>query len=330
MLDFSTCCNPYKPPPAVYSAIGSADIRQYPDIESASFIKALSRHSGMPTDCLIAGSGSTEIIRLAAMAFLGKGDTVVIPSPTYSEYELASRITGANVVIYRLNELNGFRLDAKSLVSFSGKFRPSAIFICNPNNPTGQILHPKDIKDMAIAFPDSLIIVDEAYIAFSEGEKGFTLPPEIHNVLVIRSMTKDYSLAGLRLGYAISSSAIISALKKVRPPWNVSLAAQMAGIAALSCRYHLSRCMERIHSSRIYLEEELAKLGFKSIPTDVNFFIFKVRNAGHFTQMMRDKGILVRDCTSFGLPQYIRIAPRTRPECMKLIKAAGELQGEAQ
>ena len=217
-----------------------------------------------------------------------------------------------------------------SFVAFSKTRNPSGIFICNPNNPTGQYLGAREIQKIVSAFPDSLIVLDEAYIAFTGRREDSADLTRASNVLMVRSMTKDYSLAGLRLGYAIASEEIITALKKVRPPWNVNSAAQRVGVAALACPGYLAGSMARIHASLLYLTGELRKLGFKIIPTDANFFMFKVGDAAGFKNRMLQKGILVRDCTSFGLPQYVRVAPRSRRECAKFVNAVKETLGETQ
>ena len=143
-------------------------------------------------------------------------------------------------------------------------------------------------------------------------------------------MTKEYTLAGIRLGFAISSRDIIATLTKVRPPWNVNSIAQLAGAAALRYKEYLSACMVKIHASANYLNRELSNLGFEIIPSDTNFFIFKVGSAKEFQRKLLREGFLVRDCTSFGLPEYIRIAPRNRRECVLLIKAIKQIKERGQ
>ena len=145
------------------------------------------------------------------------------------------------------------------------------------------------------------------------------------NLVILRSMTKDYALAGLRLGYAIAADSIISVLKRVRPPWNVNALAQKAGIVALNSDKYLEKCNNKIQEAKRFLIKELERLGLSPLPSQTNFFLVKVGNATAFRQALLMKGILVRDCTSFGLPQYIRLAPRALPECQKLIKAIKEV-----
>jgi len=329
VMDFSTCCNPYGPPAGVRGALRKTDIGTYPDPRSSELVKSLAEKLGIAATNIIAGSGSTEIIRLAALAYLEAGDTVVIPSPTYGEYELASRLAGAAVVKYKLREDRDFQLHPDVFTSFVRGHSPKAIFLCNPNNPTGQLLPREDMHRLVNDHPDTLIILDEAYMAFT-GETG-DAPALIDepNVLVIRSMTKDYALAGLRLGYGLACRDIIGSLEKVRPPWNVSSPAQQAGIAAVGCSGYVRECNVKMQKCRTYLVSRLLKLGYKTVPTDTHFFLMKVGDAALFKSRLLDRGFLVRDCTSFGLPAYVRISPRRMGDCQKLAKAVAGMAGIA-
>jgi len=139
-------------------------------------------------------------------------------------------------------------------------------------------------------------------------------------------MTKDYALAGLRLGYAISNAQLISALNKLLPPWNVSSVAQLAGIHALKSVNFLADSMVKIKRAKAYLVRRLGSLGFKVVPTSVNFFLVKVGNAAEYKSKLLKRGILVRDCTSFGLPEYIRISPRNMTDCKRFIRTISEIK----
>jgi len=325
-LDFSTCCNPYGPPKIVRTALRKIDIEHYPDPESSKLIGLLSNKLEILPDNLVAGSGSTELIRLAASTYFGPGDAVVIPCPIYGEYELASTIVNARIEKYYVNEKDGFKINCDEFVSFAKLHHPAGIFICNPNNPTGQYLNLSEVENILKSFPDTLIILDEAYIAFTDNTWDSRSLLKRNNFFIVRSMTKDYGIAGLRMGYAMASAAIIANLKKVRPPWNVNSAAQAAGEAALSCDEYLTRCTDRIRRSTTYLTGELENMGYKVIPTSTNFFLFKVGDANHFQKQMLAKGILVRDCTSFGLPEYVRLAPLNRTHCQRFIQVVKEIR----
>jgi histidinol-phosphate aminotransferase len=150
---------------------------------------------------------------------------------------------------------------------------------------------------------------------------------EYPNILIVRSMTKDFALAGLRLGYGIASEGIINILKKIRPPWNVNSAAQQAGIAALRSAGHMKRCGALINKGRNYLMAQLESLDYRVTPTDTNFFLVRVGKVSKFQQSLLARGFLVRDCASFGLPGYIRIAPRRMQDCRSLIAAIISMRG---
>jgi len=329
ILDFSTCCNPYGPPPGVRRALHKTNISDYPDPHSRELVKSLSRNLGIAAANIMAGSGSTDIIRLAAQAYLSAGNSVVIPSPTYGEYELSCRLAGAAVTEYKLREEHDFQLHMDGFISFVRGHNAGAVFLCNPNNPTGQLLPQGDVGRLVKAFPDTLVIIDEAYMEFT-GQIG-DAPALIKkpNVLVIRSMTKDCALAGLRLGYGLACREMIGNLEKVLPPWNVSSPAQQAGIATLSCGGYMRECNTRIQKCKTYLVSKLTALGYKLIPTDTHFFLLKAGDAALFKSRLLEKGVLVRDCTSFGLPAYVRISPRRMVDCRRLVKAIAEIAGKA-
>ena len=329
IMDFSTCCNPYGPPSGLRLALRNADIETYPDTRSKHLVKALAKNLGAAPENVIAGSGSTEIIRLAALAYLAAGDKVIVPSPTYGEYELAGRIAGAEIIKYHLLEDRDFQMDADGFAEFTRGHNPKAVFLCNPNNPTGQLLPGEDVHRLVKGLPDTLVILDEAYLAFTQASSGAAALISRPNVLVVRSMTKDFALAGLRLGYGLACREIIDNLEKVRPPWNVSSPAQQAGIAAVGLDGYMRQSNAGIQKCSAYLARRLASLGYKIISSDTHFFLMRVGNAADFKSRLLDKGFLVRDCSSFGLPAYVRISPRRMGDCQKLVQAISMMAGKA-
>ena len=326
VIDFSVSCNPYGPPSGIEKAINSASIERYPDSASAELVQALAGKLNTTSDNIIVGSGSTELIRLIAAAYFGTGDSVLIPQPTYGEYEIACHLVDAHVLNQPVHSGTDFRLDIAETVDMVQKHRPKGVFLCNPNNPTGQYLAKENVEQVMSVAEDCLVVLDEAYVAFTdESWKSLEL---IHhsNLIILRSMTKDYALPGLRLGYAVAADHIISALKRVCPPWNVTSVAQKAGVAALNADDYIEECRIKIREAKYFLIKEMVQLGMSPLPSQTNFFLVKVGDAAEFRQALLRKGILVRDCTSFGLPQYIRLASRTLPECEKLIAAIKDIR----
>ena len=321
VIDFSINCNPYGPPPDIEKSIGEIHIERYPDTDSTELTRVLSGMLNIPAEQIIIGSGTTELIRLIALTYFNSGDPVLIPQPTYSEYETSCRIVDAKVINQPLANSQNMRLSTGKIIEAIEKHRPAGIFLCNPNNPTGQYFSKSDFIEIMSAAGDSLMVLDEAYIAFTE---TIWSSPDLAgqgNLIILRSMTKDYALAGLRIGYALSDVHTIDALKRIKPPWNVNSVAQKAAVLALNSPGYIEECTSKLNEAKDYLIRELTALGFPVIPTQTNFFLVKTGNAAEIRKKLLEKRILVRDCTSFGLPQYIRIAPRTIDECRLLITA---------
>jgi len=328
VLDFSVCSNPFEAPPGVKKIFNGIAVNRYPDSEATEFKECLSGKLEVAPDNILVGSGAVELIRLIALTYFGHGDSVLILEPTFGEYRVACQIVAAEVISQWGREGESFAPGIEETVNLVRQHRPKGIFICNPNNPTGQYLTRQEIEAILAACGDSLLILDEVYINFVD--ENWSSIDLIHrgNVVLVRSMTKDYALAGLRLGYAVANQEIIDALRRVRPPWNVSVVAQKAGVIALGEADYLEQCKQDIKEAKQFLVGELTRIGFTLVPSRTNFFLVKVANAKAFRATLLRQGILVRDCTSFGLPGYIRIAPRTMPECQKLITTMHSLTQE--
>jgi histidinol-phosphate aminotransferase len=325
ILDFSVSCNPFGPPPGISEISVNTSVECYPDSEAGELKQALAAKLNISQDKLIIGSGSTELIRLIATAYFEPNDPVLITQPTYGEYEVACQLAGTRILKQPVLKEPDFQPDVPETIKLIPKYRPKGVFLCNPNNPTGQYMSKVQVESIMSSMRKGLLILDEAYVAFTENSWPSQDMIDLGNLVILRSMTKDYALAGLRLGYAIAAEPIIAVLKRVRPPWNVNALAQKAGILALNADSYLKECTSKIREARDFLINELELLGVATLPSQTNFFLVKVGNATTFRQALLKKGILVRDCTSFGLPQYIRLAPRTLPECQKLVEAIKEV-----
>jgi len=273
----------------------------------------------------VVGNGTAELIWLVAFAFLKPGDDVLILGPTFGEYERATRLMSATPqhwnalpALVPRREGAGFAFDVAEITRMLDSANHRAVFLCNPNNPTGQALPPTAILAWAEAHPRTLFIVDEAYLAFVPDLES-VVSSRRPNLLVLRSMTKDYALAGLRLGYAVGDERLIHALEAVRPAWNVNALAQAAGLAALSDEPYYQITLAQLRDEKTFLLNGLKELGFSPVPSPTQFFLLPVGNAAQFRQNLLRHGILVRDCTSFGLPEYVRISPRTRQENQRFL-----------
>lgn len=325
VLDFSTNTNPYGPTPKVYEALRSTSVDRYPDREALELRRKLAAGLGVEIDQIIAGNGSAELMWLAALAFLDPGDRVLILAPTFGEYAHAAGIAGARIEEIVRREENRFVIDPQSIQARLAGQDFRMVFACRPNNPSGDLLPFDCLAGWSKAFPQTLFVLDEAYLAFAPNTPS-AIDLKAPNFLVLRSMTKDYALTGLRLGYAIGERQVIAALRKVRPPWNVNVMALSAGAAALDDPQHLQTSIGRLLEEKDRLAAALAERGFTVLPSSVHFFMIKVGDGARFRLALRAKGILVRDCASFGLPEYVRIAARKPEENARLLAAIDEVR----
>ena len=330
VLDFSVCSNPFAPPPKIRRILNTIAINHYPDSDATELRQCLSEKLGVAPGNIMAGSGATELIRLIALTYFGKGDSILILEPTYGEYEVACQIVGSKAFKQWARAEESFAPKIEETVDLIRQCHPRGVFFCNPNNPTGQYLSRQEVEPILDACEDSLLILDEAYVAFvDESWSSLNLISQ-GNLIIVRSMTKDYALNGLRFGYAIANREIISSLRKACPPWNVNIVAQKAGVMALRDTGYLDQCKKKIMEAKKFLIGELSRVGFPALPSRTNFFLVRVGDGKAFRTALLRHGILVRDCASFGLPEYVRIAPRTMPECQKLIITIRTLKGEGE
>ncbi len=320
ILDFSSNTNPYGPSPAVRAALANVPIDRYPDRESLALRAALADFVGVPADQILVGNGASELIWLAALAFARPRCPVVVVGPTYGEYARAASLTDSNVVFWRARAEDNFAPDPGALWRELARVHPWLVFLCSPNNPTGAIFPTNALAWLAPRHPAALFVVDEAYLPFAVGA-GSALDLAADNVLVLSSMTKDFGLAGLRLGYAVGPEPVIAALRRGQMPWSVSTPAQAAGVAALADLAHRDRSLDLLRQAKAGLLTGFARLGLSPLPSAVPFFLVRVGDGGAFRDALLARRILVRDCASFGLPDYVRISTR-RPEENECLLAA--------
>jgi histidinol-phosphate aminotransferase len=325
VLDFSVNSNPFGASPLVGDAIRATPLERYPDRESLALRRALSHRLDVPADQIVVGNGTAELIQLTALAFLQREDSALVVEPTFGEYERSTYLAGANLQRWRATPETGFIIQPEHIHKNLQEHEHRLVFICNPNNPTGQILPLDALNAWAQEFPAMLFVMDEAYLAFALGMvSAITLRRK--NILVLRSMTKDYAIAGLRLGYAVGTEAVIEALTSLRPAWNVNALAQAAGLAALQNEAHLTETLAKLRQENETLVDGLKTLGFAPVPSQTHYFLLPVENGAQFRFELLQHGILVRDCASFGLPDYVRIATRKVDENARLLRTIREIQ----
>lgn len=331
IIDFSASINPLGPAPGVYEAITGTlwRIRHYPDPECGSLPKLLGTHLGVEKSNLILGNGGAELIYTLPSAL--KIKRALVAAPTFSEYAEAVRASGGDVkyIPYgrRIEEIIDY---------LPGN---DAVFICNPNNPTGRVLGRSSLMEVieAAGKTGTYVIVDEAFMDFVEGRKEISLMGEActrSGLVVLYSMTKFFGIPGLRLGAAVASPDIIRLIKKSKDPWSVNTLAVAAGEAALLDQRHMEETLLMVKEERERLYNGLSALpGIRPFPSGANFLLVDISGTGlspgEMVEKLGFKGILVRNCSNFeglDLP-CIRVAVRKRGENESLINAIKNILG---
>jgi histidinol-phosphate aminotransferase len=306
ILDFSGNLNPYGPPDFIPDAVRAAieEIRLYPDTECRELRAKLAEKFGCDEREVLVGAGVSELIQLVALTFVKK--RVLIPKHTYGEYEIAAGMMGAK--IERI-EMPSLRIKPELVVEEMKT--DDLVFLCNPNNPTGQYLGKNEIELILEAAErvDALVVLDEAYVDFVRN--AFPAPDlPARNMIILRSLTKSFGMPGVRIGYAISSGDNIREMRKIKVPWSVSVFAQRIGAAVIGVEgdEFLAQTREKIERSKEKIEDAFG------IHSDANYYILDVGNAAEVKRALLKEGIMVRDCTSFGLPSHIRFSVRRDTE----------------
>jgi histidinol-phosphate aminotransferase len=309
----------------VLEALSHLPLERYPDREALALRRALSERLEVSTYQLVVGNGSSELLWLVALAFIRSRDKVLILDPTYGEYARAAMLMGASIESVAARPEDDFVPDLEEVERCLARVRPRVVFLCSPNNPTGVVVPPGVIAGWARANPETLFVVDEAYLAFAPGISS-VLHVRAENILALCSMTKDHALAGLRLGYAAGGEKIVDAVARVRPPWNVNALAQAAGLAALADEGYFKDSLARLRDAKDELLSDLAALSFEPVPSELHFFLLHVGDGRAFRSRLLTRAIQVRDCASFGLPAYVRIAARRPEENRRLLGALREMR----
>ena len=280
VLDFSANINPLGTSPAVRRAAAEADLSAYPDRQNLALREQLAARLGTDIDNLIVGNGSTELIHLLARAWLRPLEKCLIFAPAFGEYEAAASIAGADVKFFRADEAQHFRWSIEDAVETIERMRPRMVFLCNPNNPTGAYLEPGDVEKVREAVSgNGLLVLDDAYVPLADRQWDSTPLLRGGNVAILRSMTKDHALAGVRLGYMAAQPDVVSAVRRLQPSWSVNAVAQAVGIAALNDEAHVAEARKTISEAKQYLLVELEALGVPVTASAANFILARVGKA---------------------------------------------------
>lgn len=323
-LDFSANVSPLGTPRSVTDAIERAlpELYRYPDPYCRTLVQTISEYEGVPKNFVLCGNGASELIYAYCGAVRPKRAMEL--APTFSEYSLALRRTGCEVVRFALKQEENFDL-RENFLPILAREKIDALFLCNPNNPTGRLI-ADDLLEKILRIcreKNIALFVDECFLSLSDG--GVDLTPSLSDfpqLFILKAFTKSFGMAGLRLGYGLSADeALLRKMSAAVPPWNVSALAQAAGVAALGDAEFLERNRAVIRAERPRLEERLRELGFWVCPSQANYILF--RGEAGLADRLRERGAAIRDCANFeGLgPGWYRAAVRLREENDALLDA---------
>ena len=333
LVDYSANINWLGPPEEIEQVIRDSidGIVNYPDHQYYKFREAVGKKVGVKVENIIAGNGAVELIYLLAKVLAPKQALVL--APTFSEYAQAVKSVGGSVERYYLDAEDDFQIEVSDLAA---KFEAvDLFFLCNPNNPTGTVLNRKQAIKLVEAArkQDTFLVVDEAFVDFTTEEITVAdLVTKYPNLFVLRSMTKFYSIPGLRLGYGVGSKELISRLGEAKDPWNVNFLAQKVGEQAVKLEDYQLKTLKAISKEREHFCEQLQEIfAFKVYYPKANYILIELTNTSYTAPKLKKdllpEGFLIRDCSNFpGLDEnYIRLAVKEREDNLRLVEVLESL-----
>lgn len=326
VVKLNTNENPYPPSPAVLDALRTFDgdpLRRYPDAMAGALRQAVSEVLDVPRDWILPGNGSDDLIMMIARACVAPHRSVVYPTPTFEFYHTQARIEDARCVEVPLQE--DFSLPVDALIEASG----DVTFVANPNSPTG-LAAPVDALAALADGLSGLLVIDEAYVDFADGD-ALDLARRFENVVILRTLSKGYSLAGLRVGWAVARPGLLSGLLKTKAIYNVGALPCRLGTAAVRDQDYKNQCADRVRASRDRLAGELGELGFTVWPSQANFLMVRPGDgdAGRVAANLKERGVLVRYYDKPRLGDKLRITVGTEEENRALLDALAAARGGA-
>lgn len=336
VIDFSASINPLGPPEGVVSEIKNhlAHLIHYPDPDTRKLRSRISGVHNLDPASIVCGNGCTELIRLIPMAMGFR--KVLIPSPTYSDYERACRLAnpGSAIIHHPLGKEDLFDIDSKRIIHAMVSKEVDVVFLCNPNNPTGRLVEKKRLMEIAEAAKQYRVylVVDESFIDFCPSSWSMINSVATNPYLMIlRSMTKFYALPGIRIGYGVFPAEVAGALRTYQPPWSVNTLAQVAAIAALDAAEsgYTEETLKIVGEQKEVLERGFGDLGIDFTPSAANYYLLAIPAAQQIAAYLEHRGLLVRNCENFmGLDHsYLRVAVKSLDHNMLLLHHLEEYLG---
>ena len=320
--------NPLGPSPLALDALKDAiaDVNVYPDAASYYLRNGLAQYLDVDPSWLITGNGGDDIISLIAKTFVNTGDEILMTDPSFHPYQSTTKIMGGVLVF---SPLKDYRTD---LQDFLRKITPKTklVFLNTPHNPTGTTISKDELDGFIHELPEGIIVViDEAYGEYADGDDladSLSYLRQGVNMIVIRTLSKIYGLAGLRVGYGVTQPEMASYMNRIREPFNVNLLAQVAALAALKDEEHLRRSREMVRDGREFLYRELTEMGLSYAPSQANFILIDVGlDSQTVHKELMTKGIIIRPGHNLGYPNHIRLTVGTREDNERFIRVLKEL-----
>jgi len=318
--------NPLGPSPKAVAALKEAlsGLNLYPDGQSTYLRQAVARHLGLEIQQVAVGNGADGIIMQVCLAYLDENSEVIVSRSSFPVYDIFTKVMRATLVKTALKDDYGLDLEAMAQAIND---RTRLIFVCNPNNPTGMMVTEAEVNALMTQVPDHVLVVfDEAYYEFVDSDE---YPDTLQciregrqNVMTMRTFSKIHGLAGVRLGYALADPAVLAPLNRVKEPFAVNLLAQVAGVAALEDETFLKKTIAANRAGRMFLYDQFNRLGLPHIKSHTNFILVEVGpQAATIVQKLLEKGVIVRPCTAYDLPHFVRITVGNQAQNARLIKA---------
>ena len=322
VIKLNTNENPYPPSPEALKVLRELEgelLRRYPDPMARAFRDAASQVLGIPADWILVGNGSDDLLTMIIRACSEPGRGVVYPMPTYVLYRTLAQIQGADYVEVPYHE--DYTLPVEQLIDAGG----AVTFVASPNSPSGTVAPLEQLEKLAAQL-SRVLVIDEAYVDFAESS-ALELVKTYDNVIVLRTLSKGYSLAGLRLGFGVANPSLLEGLIKVKDSYNVDAVACAVGAAAIADRNHTTANAQKIKASRSQMADALQQLGFHVLPSQANFLLaqFPSGNAESLYKSLKERGILVRYFNQPRLTDKLRITVGTPEQNEALIKALSEI-----
>lgn len=316
--------SPYGPSPEVVNAMVEAASRAhfYHDPEGKTVRRAIANRYGLTADNVILSNGADEAIALIAQAFLSSGQEVITVWPSFGQYAFGAKLMGAELIQVPVKE--DMAADCQAIAQAVTE-KTALVFLCNPNNPTGTIIGGKELEYLLSEIPEHILVVlDEAYAEYVDDSRytsGIELLAQFPNLVSVRTFSKIYGLAGLRLGYCIAHRSVIEVIDRVRSPFNVNSVAQEAALAALSDEMYCQRIAACNKKERQRLTAVLTNLGYTVYPSQTNFlFADTGQDSQDLCRYLEQNGILIRPGSNWHMPNFIRVTLGNALQNDKLIE----------